>query len=71
MIKDLPHLVAVGWAWMYDTALKWTAASALPFAVSFGLVPVIVATMLSGHPLPKATIVAANQLPACDDGMLL
>ena len=53
------HLVAVGWAWMYDAALKWTAASALPFAVSFGLVPVIVATMLSGHPLPKATIVAA------------
>jgi heme o synthase len=53
------HLVAVGWAWMYDVSLKWTAASALPFAVSFGLVPVIVATMLPGHPLPKATIVAA------------
>lgn len=53
------HLVAVGWAWMYDVRLKWTPASALPFALSFGLVPVIVATMLSGHPLPKATIVAA------------
>ena len=53
------HLVAVGWAWMYDVALKWTVGSALPFAVSFGLVPVIVATTLSGHPLPKATIVAA------------
>ena len=53
------HLVAVGWAWMYDVALKRTVGSALPFAVSFGLVPVIVATMTPGHPLPKATIVVA------------
>ena len=53
------HLVAVGSAWMYDVALKSTVASALPFALSFGLVPVIVATMLPGHPLPRATIVAA------------
>jgi len=53
------HMVAVGWAWLYDAALKWTVASPLPFAVSFGLVPVIVSTMLPGHPLPQATILAA------------
>jgi 4-hydroxybenzoate polyprenyltransferase len=53
------HLVAVGWAWLYDLRLKETWASWLPFAVSFGLVPVIVATALPGAPLPRATLVAA------------
>lgn len=53
------HLVAVGFAWLYDLWLKRTWASAVPFAVSFGFVPVIIATMLPGHPLPRATIVAA------------
>lgn len=53
------HVVAVGSAWHYDLWLKRTAASALPFALSFGLVPVIIAAMLPGSPLPRATIVAA------------
>jgi 4-hydroxybenzoate polyprenyltransferase len=53
------HLVAVGWAWLYDLRLKETRASWLPFAVSFGLVPVIVATALPRSPLPQATLVAA------------
>jgi 4-hydroxybenzoate polyprenyltransferase len=53
------HVVAVGSAWHYDLWLKRTSASALPFALSFGLVPVIVAAMLPGAPLPRATIVAA------------
>lgn len=54
------HLVAVGSAWLYDAGLKRTWASAVPFAVSFGLVPVIVATLLPGSPLPQATLVAAG-----------
>jgi len=54
------HLVAVGWAWLYDGWLKTTWASVVPFAVSFGLVPVIVATALPGAPLPQAVIVAAG-----------
>jgi 4-hydroxybenzoate polyprenyltransferase len=53
------HVVAVGSAWHYDLWLKRTPASALPFALSFGLVPVIIAAMLPGSPLPRATIVAA------------
>jgi 4-hydroxybenzoate polyprenyltransferase len=53
------HLVAVGSAWHYDLWLKRTPASAVPFALSFGLVPVIIAAMLPGSPLPRATIVAA------------
>lgn len=53
------HVVAVGSAWHYDLWLKRTPASAVPFALSFGLVPVIVAAMLPGSPLPRATIVAA------------
>jgi 4-hydroxybenzoate polyprenyltransferase len=53
------HLVAVGSAWLYDLWLKETLASWLPFALSFGLVPVIVATALPGAPLPQATLVAA------------
>ena len=54
------HLVAVSSAWHYDLSLKRTPASAVPFALSFGLVPVIVATMLPGQPLPRATLVAAG-----------
>jgi 4-hydroxybenzoate polyprenyltransferase len=54
------HLVAVGSAWHYVLWLKRTVASAVPFALSFGLVPVIVAAMLPGEPLPRATIVAAG-----------
>jgi len=54
------HLVAVGSAWMYDVRLKRTLWSPLPYLLSFGLVPVIVATMLPGHPLPQAAIVGAG-----------
>ena len=53
------HVVAVGSAWHYDLWLKRTPASAVPFALSFGLVPVIIATMLPGDPLPRPSIVAA------------
>jgi 4-hydroxybenzoate polyprenyltransferase len=54
------HLVAVGSAWLYDVRLKWTPASVAPYALSFGLVPVIVATALPGSPLPQVALVAAG-----------
>lgn len=54
------HLVAVGSAWLYDLRLKETRLSWLPYAVSFGLLPVIITTALPGHPLPRAAIVAAT-----------
>jgi protoheme IX farnesyltransferase len=53
------HLVAVGSAWLYDVRLKATLLSALPYVVSFGLVPVIVAAALPGSPRPQLTLVAA------------
>jgi 4-hydroxybenzoate polyprenyltransferase len=54
------HLVAVGSAWLYDLRLKQTLVSWLPYAVSFGLLPVIIATALPGHPRPQAVVVAAG-----------
>jgi 4-hydroxybenzoate polyprenyltransferase len=54
------HLIAVGSAWMYNLLLKYTWASWTPYVLSFGLVPVIVATALPGSPLPQATLVAAG-----------
>jgi 4-hydroxybenzoate polyprenyltransferase len=53
------HIAAVGSAWHYDLWLKRTPASAVPFALSFGLVPVVVAAMLPGDALPRPTLVAA------------
>lgn len=67
------HLVAVASAWAYDLGLKATTASALPYAVSFGLLP----TIAVGSAVPWwATIAAAllgvgahlaNALPDLDD----
>lgn len=54
------HLTAVGSAWLYDARLKHTLASAVPYLVSFGLVPVIVAAALPGSPLPQPALVAAG-----------
>jgi 4-hydroxybenzoate polyprenyltransferase len=54
------HLVAVGSAWLYDLGLKRTVASAVPYALSFGLVPLIVAAALPGSPRPQWALVAAG-----------
>jgi 4-hydroxybenzoate polyprenyltransferase len=56
------HLAAVGWGWMYDVRLKETSASALPYVVSFGLLPVAVAAALPGSPHPQPTVVGAAAL---------
>jgi 4-hydroxybenzoate polyprenyltransferase len=65
------HLVAVGFAWLYDLGLKRTVASVLPYAVSFGLVPVIVAAALPGSPRPRLALVGAGVacgIGACRSG---
>ena len=51
------HLVAVGSAWLYDLRLKQTWASWAPYALSFGLLPVIIAGALPGAPRPQLLIV--------------
>jgi 4-hydroxybenzoate polyprenyltransferase len=43
------HLVAVASAWAYNGALKATALSFAPYAVSFGLVPSVVTLALPEH----------------------
>lgn len=56
------HLTAVGAAWGYDLGLKATAASVVPYAVAFGLLPVFVTTGLEGAPLPPWWAVAGAAL---------
>jgi 4-hydroxybenzoate polyprenyltransferase len=51
------HLVAVGSGWLYDLRLKQTWASWAPYALSFGLLPVIIAGALPGAPRPQPLIV--------------
>ncbi len=55
------HLAAVAFAWTYNGWLKTTVASAVPYAVAFGLLPSFVTLGLPGHPWPPAwmTIAAA------------
>ncbi|MGZ4495631.1 MAG: UbiA family prenyltransferase, partial [Nocardioides sp.] len=56
------HLVAVGGGWAYNLGLKRTALSWLPYAVSFGLLPVFIARGLDGHPAPHPWAVVAGAL---------
>ena len=54
------HLVAVGSAWLYDLQLKQTWASWAPYALSFGLLPVIIAAALPGSPRPQLLVVGVG-----------
>ncbi|MDA3645044.1 UbiA family prenyltransferase [Saccharopolyspora indica] len=54
------HLVALGSAWAYDLGLKATAFSVLPYAVSFGLLPVFVT--LGSDTAPASWLVLAAAL---------
>ena len=56
------HLLAVASGWAYDLGVKAGAASVLPYAVSFGLLPAFVTLGLPGHPLPAWWLVAAGSL---------
>ncbi len=77
----LLHLLAVASGWSYNLGLKTTAASPLPFAVSFGLLPAYVVAAAPGPGgAPGWMIVAgallgtgahfANVLPDLDDDLV-
>ena len=56
------HLVAIGSAWAYNLGLKATVVSALPYALSFGLLPAFVTLGLPGHPWPRPALMVATAL---------
>lgn len=56
------HVAAVLSAWSYNLWLKFTALSALPYVVSFGLLPAFVVTGAPGHPAPPVWLVLTGAL---------
>lgn len=56
------HLAGVAAAWAYNLGVKRTAASWLPYALAFGLLPAFVTLGLPGHPWPPAWALAAGAL---------
>ena len=56
------HVAAVASGWAYNERLKWGAWSWLPYAVSFGLLPVFIVLALPGQPLPPLWAVGAAAL---------
>lgn len=73
------HLLAVASAWTYNLRLKATAASVLPYAVSFGLLPAFITAGLPGRPVVGWLVAAgallgagahfANVLPDLDEDL--
>lgn len=61
-LAGLVHLVAVGGGWAYNLGLKRTAASVLPYAVSFGLLTAFLTLGLPGSPWPQPWAIAAGAL---------
>ncbi len=77
----LLHLAAVAAAWAYNFWLKSTAASVLPYAVAFGLLPAFVVASGQGQPVAPYWLVLsaallgsgahfANVVPDFDDDLL-
>ncbi|MFE2145849.1 UbiA family prenyltransferase [Streptomyces sp. NPDC059456] len=56
------HLCGVAAAWAYNLRLKGTAASWLPYALAFGLLPAFVTLGLPGSPWPPWWLTAAAAL---------
>lgn len=56
------HLLGVGAGWAYNLGLKATAASVVPYAAAFALIPVFVWLGLPGRPLPPWWAVVASGL---------
>jgi 4-hydroxybenzoate polyprenyltransferase len=56
------HLLGVAAAWSYNLGVKRTAASWLPYALGFGLLPAFVTLGLAGRPWPPAWAMAAGAL---------
>lgn len=58
----LAHTVGVAAAWAYNAGLKSTVWSWAPYAVFFGLLPVVVIVALPGHPWPPPWMIVAGAL---------
>ncbi|MFE5806956.1 UbiA family prenyltransferase [Streptomyces sp. NPDC056491] len=56
------HLAGVAAAWAYNLRLKRTAASWVPYALAFGLLPAFVTLGLPGTPWPPPWLTAAAAL---------
>jgi 4-hydroxybenzoate polyprenyltransferase len=56
------HLIAVAAAWSYNSGLKSTPLSPVPYVVAFGLLPAFVVHGLPEHPAPPIWLVAAGAL---------
>lgn len=56
------HLVALGGGWAYNAALKRTAVSVVPYAVSFGLLPALATLALPEPAAPAWWAVVAGAL---------
>ncbi|MEU8437077.1 UbiA family prenyltransferase [Streptomyces sp. NPDC029216] len=56
------HLTGVAAAWAYNLRLKGTAASWLPYALAFGLLPAFVTLGLPGSPWPPPWLTGAAAL---------
>ncbi|HEU4674576.1 MAG TPA: UbiA family prenyltransferase [Motilibacteraceae bacterium] len=54
LLPGLVHLVAVAGGWVYDLGAKRAPVSALPYALSFGLLPVFVLLAAGPAPAPGA-----------------
>ncbi|MEV7725116.1 UbiA family prenyltransferase [Streptomyces sp. NPDC087917] len=62
LLAGAAHLVGVAAAWAYNLRLKSTAASWLPYALAFGLLPAFVTLGLPGAPWPPLWLTAAAAL---------
>ncbi|MFB6563782.1 UbiA family prenyltransferase [Streptomyces sp. NPDC056400] len=62
LLAAAAHLVGVAAAWAYNLRLKSTAASWVPYALAFGLLPAFVTLGLPGAPWPPPWLTAAAAL---------
>ncbi|MFG2996955.1 UbiA family prenyltransferase [Streptomyces sp. NPDC048340] len=62
LLAGAVHLTGVAAAWAYNLRLKATAASWLPYALAFGLLPAYVTLGLPGAPWPPPWLTAAAAL---------
>ncbi|WP_327411773.1 UbiA family prenyltransferase [Streptomyces sp. NBC_01233] len=62
LLAGAVHLVGVAAAWGYNLRLKGTAASWVPYALAFGLLPAFVTLGLPGAPWPPPWLTAAAAL---------
>ncbi|MFD9406387.1 UbiA family prenyltransferase [Streptomyces sp. NPDC059989] len=62
LLAGAVHLTGVAAAWAYNLRLKGTAASWLPYALAFGLLPAFFTLGLPGAPWPPMWLTAAAAL---------